>query len=87
MFYSRIVDAKNVFLKKLCLKRKEGMLAKRLFDMPHCGLALVRSSNQEFVYYQFYKNSIVSYTIVAVEETLNLALDTTFHLGTSNCPG
>ena len=48
--------------------------------MPHCGLALVRSSNQDLVYYIFYKNNIVFYTIVAVEDTLNLALDTTFSL-------
>ena len=45
--------------------------------MGHCGLVLVRWSNQELVYYKFCKSSIVSYTIVAVEATLNLALDTT----------
>ena len=48
--------------------------------MPHWGLVLVRLSNQELVYYKFYKNSIVSYTIVAVEDTLNLALDNNFSL-------
>ena len=48
--------------------------------MSHCELVLVRSSNQELVYYKFYKNSIVSYTIVAVEDTLNLALDNNFSL-------
>ena len=47
---------------------------------PHCRLVLVRSRNQELFYYKFYKNSIVFYTIVAVDETLNLALDTTFPL-------
>ena len=41
---------------------------------------LVWSSNQELAYYKFYKNSLVSYTVVAVEETQNLALDTTFPL-------
>ena len=30
LFHSRIVDGKNVFLKKLCLKLEEGMLARRL---------------------------------------------------------
>ena len=45
-----------------------------------CLVWYVRSSNQELVYYEFYKNNIVSYTIVAVEETLNLALDNSFSL-------
>ena len=48
--------------------------------MSHCGLTLVRSVNQELVYFKYYKNSTVSYTIDSVEETLNLALDTTFSL-------
>ena len=53
----------------------EGILA--MFDMLHFVVVLVQSSSQELVY-KFYKNSIVSYTIITVEEALNLALDTTF---------
>ena len=48
-----------------------------MFDMLHFVVVLVESSSQELVY-KFYKNSIVSYTIITVEEALNLALDTTF---------
>ena len=40
--------------------------------MPHCGFVLVRSSNQELVIIHFIKKSIVSDSIVTVEETLNL---------------
>ena len=47
-----------------------------MFDIHHCGLVLVPSNNQKLVYYKFYKNSIVSHTMVAVEETLKLAVDT-----------
>ena len=48
-----------------------------MFDMLHFVVVLVQSSSQELVY-KFYKNSLVSYTIITVEEALNLALDTTF---------
>ena len=48
-----------------------------MFDMLHFVVVLVQSSSQELVY-KFYKNSIVSYTIITVEEALNLAVDTTF---------
>ena len=34
-------------------------------------MVLLWSNNQDLVYYKFYKNSIVSYTIIAFEETLN----------------
>ena len=53
----------------------EGILV--MFDMLLFVVVLVQSSSQELVY-KFYKNSIVSYTIITVEEALNLALDTTF---------
>ena len=80
LFHSEAVDEKNVFLKKSSLWLKKGVLATCLVWYALLRLVLVRSSNQEFVHYEFYKNSIVSYTIVAVEETLNLAFDTTFSL-------
>ena len=65
----------KMYFYKFCLTLTEGMLA--MFDMLHFVVVLVQSSSQELVY-KFYKNSIVSYTIITVEEALNLALDTTF---------
>ena len=65
----------KMYFYKFCLTLTEGMLA--MFDMLHFVVVLVESSSQELVY-KFYKNSIVSYTIITVEEALNLALDTTF---------
>ena len=65
----------KMYFYKFCSKLTEGMLA--MFDMLHFVVVLVQSSSQELVY-KFYKNSIVSYTIITVEEALNLALDTTF---------
>ena len=53
--------------------------------MPHCGLVLVRISNQELVYLKFYKNSIVSYTIVAVDcDIASYADDKTLYASSSN---
>ena len=65
----------KMYFYKFCLTLTEGMLA--MFDMLHFVVVLAESSSQELVC-KFYKNSIVSYTIITVEEALNLALDTTF---------
>ena len=54
--------------------------------MPHYGLVLVCSNNQELAYYKLCKDSIVSYTIVAAGETLNLALNIAFPLNYLSVP-
>ena len=80
LFYSKIAYGKNVFLKKSCLKLKEGTLATCLVWYASLQVGISSASNQEFPYYKFYESNIVSYTIIAFEETLNIALDTTFPL-------